>query len=200
MTAGTLPRSGAPVLERPDDGRRRRRIILLFTVFLWLPSACTAFFSSSLYQQSIPDGRAFFIDPTIDLVPGSLQVTGLIAASLLPGDEVVATLAVTNRSIVPLRLALSTVADTAGGLADALHVAIRLEDGLCTGHAPVLYDGPLATASVGQPGLGGDDEGVVQAATRMSLCLVVRLPLLTDDQYQDASASVRFLVAAGAAR
>lgn len=209
--------------DRPES-RRRRWLLLLLGLAIWLPSACNALLGTETYADQIPDRGLLFADPTVDLVPGLLQTTVLEAAMLMPGDEVVADLELVNRSVVPVRFSFSTSAEEADpGLAQALQAVVRLADGACPPPAqaspgpgaspgagpagsvgtgapapvdpaelgPVLSSGSLAVAAFDgiTPEMG---PGEVDAASRTSLCVAVRLPIGADDRYQEAITRVRF--------
>jgi hypothetical protein len=189
--------AGLPVAYPGDTTSKRKRgrwLLLVVLILLWLPSACTAIVSVRLYEQSIPDGRAFFVDPTVDLAPGTLQATGLVAVSLMPGDQALATLQLTNRGVTPIRISMASFPDAdPTGLTDALQVVIRLQSTECTNDdGSVLFRGPLAHASFGGGAPGEPGDAVVDAARRSVLCVDIHLPLAVGDRQQGGESRVTF--------
>jgi hypothetical protein len=191
---------GPGYIEVEEPERRRRRVfLLLLALFLWLPSACTVVLNVDLYERSVPDGRAFFVDPSVEVTPGTLRATGLVAMHLMPGDQAVAGLQLTNHGVVPLRISMMTSPVEPGEevFAGALQATVRLADADCTAATgTVLFEGRLADATFGRDGLGAGPDALIPAADHAVLCLDVRLPWSTDNASQGLSSRLRFVFAA----
>jgi hypothetical protein len=178
--------------------RKRRWLLLLLALFVWLPSACSALLTVDLYRDSLPQRGILLADPDVDLLPGLVQATSLQAMGMLPGDRELGEIRLLNRSVVPVRLSLNAeVESDVAGLASALIAVIRLAPaGGCTGSGgQILYGGSLAEARFTPiPGDTDAPTGLVDAATAASLCVAVSLPVWAGNDYQRALSSVNLMV------
>jgi predicted ribosomally synthesized peptide with SipW-like signal peptide len=147
---------------------------------------------------------------TISTNPTTALVT---FAAMAPGDQVTAPITVSNTGTLPLRYALSSVADNVDvkGIKDQLVLTVKSGVTTCTTGAyaatgVIQYTGDLdstagkiigdvASGQTGTVGTVGADR-VLAATTNEILCFNVSLPLATLNPFQTATTTATLTFAA----
>jgi hypothetical protein len=183
----------------------RLRIAILLGFLLVLGAAASA----SAFSLSFPGaGRAAHPGQAGGLTIGEERRLGIPAAGGNPGETVRSRQVVENALQQALRYAVTSAStnDDRKAVRDILRVAIRTAD-LASGSAAtcgrfdgtLLYHGPLgaATAGVGDAQMGGQaGDRVLAAGQRETLCFEITMPIETGDEYQGATTSTTWTIAA----
>jgi predicted ribosomally synthesized peptide with SipW-like signal peptide len=140
-----------------------------------------------------------FTTATLDLAasPASAVVS---SSNLQPGDEINGTLTISNSGSVTLRYAMTTSATDPDGkaLRDLMTLVIKTSGTSCAAFdGTTLYSGVIASAALGNPGVGqqtGDRQ--LAAAASEQLCFRAAMPTSATNAYQQAATTATFTFAA----
>jgi hypothetical protein len=94
-----------------------------------------------------------------------------------------------------LRYAMTSMASDLDGkhVRDVLRLTVERRTGCAGAILETIYDGPLAGAAFGDPGVGSDPgDRALGGGTSETLCFRVTLPVDTDVLYQSASTTASF--------
>ena len=180
-----------------DAIRQRRRQVAL----VWLAAGLLA--TGGLAMSLAVFARQTAVDQTFSVGTISLGVapagTLITFAGMVPGNEVDGVLTIQNDGTGELRYAMTAVATDPDSkhLREALQLQVERRTG-CSGPVlEVLYDGPIATASFGDPATGGDpgDRTLGSGASEV-LCFRASLPLGADSELQGATTTATLTFAA----
>ena len=181
-----VPPPQAAVRPAPKSSKRALKILVTLAVLALAVSVFTIA-SLALFTDSESVGGNTFSTGTIDIAaaPASAVVT---APAMAPGDQVTATLDITNSGSLDLRYSAESTT-TENVLAAELVLTVKTGVSICddanwTADGTVIYTGVLGTTATsavfGDPTPGGDpgDRTLAPAASEQ-LCVNVTLPLAT---------------------
>lgn len=166
---------------------------------------------SALGATTTVDSLAVFADTEANgantMSTGSVSIADapdtafLNASNMAPGDNTMASLAVSNNGTLQLRYSLtsSSTNDDAKGLATQLQLEIRPDTGAgCAARdGALLYSGALSAATFGSVAQGAQaGDRVLAASASETLCFRVELPLGSDNTFQTAATTATFTLTA----
>ena len=183
-------------------GRRRRPLLIVFTMALAIASVGTTAYTFALFTDVAASGANDFTTATIDIAlsPASAVLT---ASAMMPGDTTNGTLTVQNNGTGTLRYAMTTAATNADtkGLRDQLTLVVKTKDtdtaGCANFHGTQLSTGALSGALFGDVTAGGQagDRTLAGAASEI-LCFRATLPSGTGNGFQGAATTATFTFSA----
>lgn len=176
---------------------RNATLGVLAAIILTLPVV----FGLELFTDTETVGNNSLSAGTIDL---ATDVTSslLSLADMLPGDEVVAALTVSNSGTGELRYAMTTSVSGSTLLAGALTLDIKVGVTTCSSSGfdtdgTSLFSGALSSGAIGDPTQGAQTGDRTLAATASEvLCFRVKLPLSADNSLQGLSTTATFTFSA----
>lgn len=180
-----------------EEGRRRRRGIILFVLSLGLAvsSAGASAFSLALFTDTEAVANNAFISGSVDLTaaPASAAIG---FTDMMPGDSVDGTLTIGNAGVSQLRYAMTTSATNVDlkALRDAINLEVRTEGTSCaTFDGTVLYNSTLGAAAFGSNAAGNQaGDRTLNGGASEVLCLRASLPDTTASTYQSAATTATF--------
>ena len=179
---------GRGLIRAHEALRHRRRTVAL----IWLVAAALA--TGGLAMSLAVFARQTTVDQTFSVGTISLGVapagTLITFNGMVPGNQVDGALTIQNDGTGDLRYAMTSVATDPDSkhLRDALQLLVERRTGCGGPVLEVLYDGPIATASFGDPAAGSDpgDLTLGSGASEV-LCFRATLPLGADSLLQGAT-------------
>lgn len=179
---------GRPVIEVGRVLKRRRRILGVAWMAAVLLAIGGGALSLALFTHQEPIDEPFTVGTiSLDLSPTGTLIT---FSGMVPGTQVDGVLTVLNDGTGALRYAMTVEATDADAkdLRDVLQLDVERRTGCGGPILEVLYSGPLATASFGdpQPGAGPGDR-VLGSGVSEALCVRATLPVGTDTLYEGST-------------
>jgi hypothetical protein len=188
---------GPGLIRAHEALRQRRRAVAL----IWLVAAALA--TGGLAMSLAVFARQAAVDQTFSVGTISLGVapagTLITFNGMVPGNQVEGALTIQNDGTGDLRYAMTTVATDPDSkhLRDALQLQVERTTGCGGPVLEVLYDGPIATASFGDPGTGSDPgDRTLGSGLSEVLCFRATLPPGADSQLQGATTTATLTFAA----
>lgn len=172
---------------RPSLGRQRSLLAAAWVIVAALGVGGGAL-SLALFNHAVPLAEPFAAGTIVlDVTPTGTLVT---LGSMVPGDQVDGVLTVLNDGTDDLRYAMTsaTTDDDARHLADVLRLDVERRTGCAGAVLEVLYSGPIANASFGDPSPGNQaGDRSLSSGSAESICYRVTLPADTDIVYANAT-------------
>jgi hypothetical protein len=182
--------------ERPRR-RRRRWLLLLLLLISVIPSVVTTTISIGLFADGAIIEDAAWAPAPVQIRAEPSLIIGI--TDMLPGDERHAQIVIENLGADAVRysIAVASTNDDGKRLRESLVLRVSAADPSCAEATAdrLIFEGSLATASVGDPAAGGQPgDRALEPAGRETVCVTVLLPAESSNAVQAAETTVTFAI------